>query len=249
MRTLYYCIVLVLLCMTLAKAQTAESILQKYTEVTGGQENWDRVQSMDITGTAKLVTQNMELPYHRVMLNDGRQITSLEFNGMTYVDTAYDGTKIWGSNSQMEAEVKDTEALENMKRTMSDFPYPGHNWKERGYKATYMGTEQIEGVDTYKVLLVRHTRLVNGEEKDNELLIYFDAKSYFPIFTESTAFSGPSAGGTMRTFLSNYKEVDGLFYPFTVTMKNGDETFQILEATTVKWNAEIDPSIFAMPTN
>ena len=44
-------------------SQSAQEIMEHYTQKSGGQESWDTVKSFKVSGTAKLLTQGgMELP-------------------------------------------------------------------------------------------------------------------------------------------------------------------------------------------
>ncbi|MGB5820297.1 MAG: hypothetical protein WBG90_12495 [Saonia sp.] len=231
-------------------AQNAEQILAKYTKVTGGQKSWDKINSMKITGTAKLISQGgMELPFLRIMKKNGKQITTLQVNGMDYISIAFDGTKAWGSNQQMQPEEKSTDITKNTQLLRYDFPYPGHNWKQNGYRLEYLGKVTINDSETFKLKLTKLPQWVEGKETENVLFLYIDTKRYVPILTESEVVTGEGKGKIMKSYLSNYKDVDGYLYPFTVTMKYGDDTFQILKTTSVAWNLEIDDTIFDMPSN
>ena len=77
-----FTLILLLFGSLLINAQSAEDILKKYTKVSGGQKNWEKITSMKITGTAKLVAQGMELPFTRIMEKDGKQKTTLKVNGI-----------------------------------------------------------------------------------------------------------------------------------------------------------------------
>ncbi len=242
-QTLLFCIFFI----SATSAQNATEILANYTKVTGGQASWNNVTSMKVIGTAKLVSQNMELPFQRIQLKDGRQITSLKINERDYIDTAYDGTIVWGSNPQMETVIKDEDATENLKSTIPEFPYPAHNWMKNGFQSKYLGMATINGAITYKVKLTKNPLLVNGVLTENSMLYYFDRKTYLPVLTETTIQSGPSAGKVQQSYLSDYREVAGYYYPFVVTMKIDNTTFQILETSQLFFNENIADAIFKMP--
>ncbi|GJM33581.1 MAG: hypothetical protein DHS20C18_25820 [Saprospiraceae bacterium] len=248
MKTLSYLLLFLLYSSYFLQAQSAEAILQQYTETTGGQAQWDQVVSMKVTGIAKLLGQGgMELPYTRIMQKDGKQFTALKVNGMNYVDTGFDGNIVWGTNTQMQLAEKDQDALENAKLAVYDFPYPGHNWQQNGYQAKYLGEVMVGDFKTHKIELTKRPQWVNGEEMENIVFLYIDVEKNVPILRESEVLSGPNKGEIMKSYLSDYRNVAGYWYPFVVTMKYGDQTFQILETETVEWNAEIDASVFSMP--
>ncbi|MDY8137099.1 hypothetical protein [Aquimarina sp. 2201CG5-10] len=247
MRTLLIFIIISVGLTTSVRSQTVEEILDKYTEVTGGQENWDKITSMKIMGTAKLVSQNMELPMTRILMKDGRQYTSLLINGMSYVSIAYDGKSAWGSNQEMNPENKDQETTENLKRAIKEFPYPIHNWYENGFKAELLGTEEINGVRTFKIKFIKDPILIEGKEKQNVMIYYIHTEKYVPILTETEVMTGPSKGQVMKAFLEDYREVNGYWYPFLSTMKYGDQIFQVLQTENVELNIKINDNVFKMP--
>jgi len=227
--------------------QTAAEILAKYTELSGGHDHWEAVTSIKAKGTALLTAQNMELPFLRIQMRDGKQFTSLEVNGSQYIETAYDGETIWGSNQQMELEEKGESAKENLQRTMKEFPYPGHNWEQNGFQLEFLGIAAVGETSTYKVKMTKDPVWVNGVKEENYTILYFDQKSYLPILTESKILEGPNSGKTMQAFLEDYRKVQGLWYPFKSTMKIDDQTFQVLVTEAVEFNKEIDQKIFKMP--
>nr|WP_321236126.1 outer membrane lipoprotein-sorting protein [uncultured Psychroserpens sp.] len=249
MKRLFY--ILVLLLMTnYTSAQNAKAIMAKYTKVTGGEKKWNKINVMSVSGTAHLINQGgMELPFTRIVKKDGKQITSLIVNGMNYVSLAYDGETAWGSNQQMQPEKKSVDVATNTENLKYDFPYPGHNWKKNGYTLEYLEKVMIEGTETFKIKLTKLPQFVDGKSVDNIQYLYIDSKKYIPILTESEVVSGTDKGKITKSFLSDYKEVDGLLFPFTVTMKYEDEIFQILKTTSVEWNKDIDDSLFIMKTS
>lgn len=248
MKNLLYSIALLLIS-NYSLSQNAKQVMADYAKATGGEKNWNQIHSMTVKGTAKLISQGgMELPFTRIMKKDGKQITSLIVNGMDYVSIAYDGKTVWGSNQQMQPEEKSADETKNTKLLKYDFPYPGHNWKKNDYKVEYLDTITIDKKLTHKIKLTKLPQWVDGEKVENILYIYIDVKEKVPVLTESEVMTGPSKGQIMKSFLTNYKDVNGYLFPFTVTMKYGDKTFQILESTSVEWNAEINDSIFSMPS-
>ncbi len=229
-------------------SQNAEKILDKYTENTGGQENWDAIHSLYVEGIAQLISQGgMELPFKRIMKKDGRQKTTLEVNGMQYVSIAFDGKIAWGSNQQMVAEEKSADITKNTKLSMHDFPYPGYHWKSNGYKVAYIGMATINDIQTYKIQLTKHPQWVDGKEVENSIFLYIDTQTYVPILSESKVVEkGPNYGKVLKSYLSDYKKIDGLSYPFTVTMAYDDDIFQVLKTHIVEWNPTIDETIFVL---
>lgn len=229
-------------------SQTADEIIDKYIELSGGQKQWSNIHSMKIIGKANAIAQSMELPFVRIMDKEGRQITTLNYNGMDYISLAYDGEKAWGSNQVMELTLKGSDETHNAKIQAADFPFPGFDWKKRGYKASYLGETKIDSINTYHVRLIKQPQMSNGKKVENVADLYFSTENYMPILVETIDNSGFNKGKTMKSYLKDYKRVDGYLYPFTTEMQYDEDTpFQIITTEKVEWNLEFDDKTFKMP--
>src|SRR6185369_13912546 len=122
-----------------AQAQSADEIIAKFFENTGGIDKWKAVQGTKMS--AKVNQQGMEIPLLIVNLKDGRQMTVITFQGKEIKQGVYDGSTLWSTNfMNSKAEKSDAESTENFKANMgSDFPMPFINYKERGYKVELLG--------------------------------------------------------------------------------------------------------------
>ena len=73
-------------------AQTADEIVAKYFENTGGIDKWSKITS--IKSTAKIKAQGMEFPAI-ILQKPMKQKISFTFQGITIVQPAFDGTTGW----------------------------------------------------------------------------------------------------------------------------------------------------------
>ncbi|MEM7572496.1 MAG: hypothetical protein AAF433_06330 [Bacteroidota bacterium] len=222
-------------------------MLAKYTEATGGQAAWDQVQTIRVTGSVRLSQPEMVLPFERIMSRAGQQLTRLQINGMNYTDSAYDGDRAWGTNRMMQAELKTEEETENLRRSSTEFPYPAHNWEAKGFSATYLDTIRLNGRLTHRIKLKKTPHIQNGKEQDNISTLYIDANSFLLVRTESEILDGPYQGQLLRANLSDYREVEGRWYPFVSEMAYDDQTFQVLTTEEVFFNESISADHFAFP--
>ena len=51
----------------------------------------------------------------------------------------------------------------------------------------------------------------------------------------------------MITLYSDYQEVDGLYFPFSMTFKTEDTDGQLIELDTIELNPEVADDFFAFP--
>ncbi|WP_299676309.1 outer membrane lipoprotein-sorting protein [uncultured Tenacibaculum sp.] len=222
-------------------AQTADEIINNYLENIGGKEKLSQLKGIKAIGNMKI--QGMEIPFEQLMTKDGKQLVSIELQGNKMVWSAFDGKISWERNQMtMEAEKSDNETTQNLKNELEEFPDPFLNYKEKGYKVELIGKETIDGTETFKIKLTKKPLLVNGESQPNIKHYYFDIENFVPIVTESTINQGPMKGQTIKSTLSDYQEVDGIYFPFS----SGSQ-FQTMELKEIKLNPEVDAASFALP--
>ena len=240
-------IALLLVAVTPVSAQTADEILENYFENTGGKANWEKLEAIQFTGSINL--GGMELPIKMVQTADGRSMTTANFQGQTFYQGVYDGETLWGTNQMtMEAEKSDAEATANHKLGMNDFPDPFLNYKEKGYTVELLGDETIEGTETYKIKLVTEPQMIDGKEEPTIAYYYFDKENFVPIVAEREVKAGPAAGMVGQTKMSDYQEVDGLYFPFSMMEGAKDQPGgQAITITEITLNPEIDDAMFAFP--
>ncbi len=222
-------------------AQTADEIIANYFEITGGKENWTKLKGIKMNAVAS--AQGMEIPVEIIQTAEGKQAVIINFQGQTITQLAFDGETMWSTNFMtMQAEKSDNEATENMKKTIGDFPSPLFNYKKRGYSAELMGTETIEGTETFKIKFTQKPLLVDGKEEPNISYYYFDSETSIIIQTETEIKQGPMAGQKNISTMSEYEEVGGLYFPFSMGMMG-----QSIQIKSIELNPTLDDSIFAFP--
>lgn len=227
-------------------AQTADEIIDKFFENTGGKEKYAALQGVKMF--AKVNQGGMEIPLEIVQLKDGRQYTSITFQGKVIKQGVFDGTTLWNTNFMtMKAEKSDAESTENFKTSLADFPDALFNYKSKGYTLEFLGKETIEGSETFKLKLTKKPLTVDGVKTDNVVFYYFDVDNYVPIMTESEIKSGQGKGMIQQSKMSEYQEVEGLLFPFSLSQGVKGGGSQALTVTKIELNPKVDNSLFEMP--
>ncbi len=222
-----------------ASAQTADEIVDKFIKTVGGMEKIQAVKSLRRTGKfsggggfeAALVEENRR-----------PNLVRQEFviQGMTGV-TAYDGRTGW--KIEPWGGKKDAEALseEEMKGIIedSDLDGPLVNYKQKGVKVEYVGTDEVEGTDAYKLKVT----MPNGDVR----FYYMDTDYYVPIKIETKRMIR-GAEREYETVLGDYKEVGGWYLPFSVESGvKGSPFRQKVTYEKIEPNVALDDSRFAKP--
>jgi outer membrane lipoprotein-sorting protein len=239
-------LVVTLLCGYALQAQTADEIIAKYFENTGGIDKWKALSGIKMS--AKVNQGGMEIPLEIVQLKDGRQMTSITFQGKVIKQGVFDGQTLWNTNFMtMKAEKSDAESTENFKTEIGDFPDPFLNYKQRGFTLELMGKETVDGSETFKLKLTKKPIMVDGKSTDNVVFYYFDAENFVPLMSETEIKTGQGKGMVSQSKMSDYQEVEGLMMPFSMAQGVKGGGSQAITITTIQLNPQVTATDFSFP--
>ncbi|MBK8877803.1 MAG: hypothetical protein IPN74_04435, partial [Haliscomenobacter sp.] len=182
-----------------ANAQTADEIVAKYFDVTGGIDKWRALKTTKMTGT--MSAQGMD--FSAIMFNapPNKMRVDVSIMGQNLVQ-AYDGTTAWWINpfqGSAEAQVMPDEMAAPMKE--QEFQNALLDYASKGHSIALEGKETVEGTACHKIKLTK---------KDGTVEYHlFDTESSVLIVSRTAAKAGPAAGEYTDTFLSDYQEVNG----------------------------------------
>ncbi len=222
------------------RGQTAEDIIQKYVSKIGGMEKWKATQTMVSTGTSSLMGQ--ELPY--TISSKAPNLLRLEVKamGQTLVQ-AFDGKNAWtinpfqglGKPEIMSPEVGRAFSGQNQLRPVL-LDIVGN-----GLKINLMSKELINNIACDKVEIVH-------KEGDKEYY-FFDPNTSLLIMIRKTGISGQAVGKITESFLSEYKEEQGILMPHIVQTKIDGNLFSKNTIISVKINTPLENEIFQFPVS
>lgn len=225
--------------------QDVDEIISTYIETIGGADNLAKVKSVKMKGNAK--SFGMEFPMTIHSEAPGKMKVDLVFQGKEITQMSFDGETAWGTNFMTgEAEKLDAQQTEAMKQSM-DFPDAFLNYKKKGYKASLEGEEEIEGTMCFKVKLIKKPISIDGKEEQVESTYFFDKDTFVPIMQREYALVGEMKGKASETYLSDYDEVDGIYFPFTMSQRMDGQVMMEGTFETIELNAPIAEKFFAYP--
>ena len=226
-------------------AQTADEIIDNYIENTGGADNWAKVKSVKMNITVSQM--GMEIPIEQYLSSE-KTYSKISIQGQEIKQGVFDGETLWSTNfMSMKAEKSDQEDVQNVKDELAEFPDPFLNYKENGFTVELMGTEVVDGSDTFKLKLTKKPMVVDGEEVPNVSIYYFDAENFVPIMMHEEVMSGPGKGMIMESKMSDYQEVEGLYMPFSMTQGVKGQPGQPIIINSIELNPSVDQSEFKFP--
>lgn len=162
-------ILLILFSIINLQAQTAEEIIDKHFEQTGGYKNWNNLNSIYIEGEVYFDLQNsvsLKIEHRRPYYKN----VSFIVNGKEKLSEGYDGKNAYTFNEASGENKK----LPNYKPDA--FETDILNYNKKGFKAEYIGKENLGGTQTYHIKLIKNT-----EQED----YWFNVKNYYLIQTKN----------------------------------------------------------------
>ena len=229
-------------------AQTADEIINNYFNNTGGIENWRSLEGISIEST---VSENgMDIPSSRITLKDGRLLIKFKIQDKEIVQVAFDGNEAWGDNFMtMLPEKNDPAITSNLIAAANDFPHPLLNYKENGYSVELIGKEVNQEKEYFKIKLTMKKHIIEDEEVENIKYYYFDQDTYKIKIAESEIQSGKLKGRVNRDTYDDYRKVDIIYYPFSLT--RGIEGLNPTQITieSVELNPKVEDLVFKFPEN
>ena len=219
-------------------AQTTEEIIQKHEAAMGGLEKWNNLKS--VVTKSKFSIQGMDVATTTSILTGKAVKAEVEVMGNKIV-SGFDGTNGWmirpammgGTGKAEDMPAEQAEALKAQTNPGS----PLMDAKSNGSKIELDSKEKLDGADVF-VLTV-----TNKSGKSSTL--YVSTSTYFVMKTASKQnFNGQDLD--IETMYSNYKSVDGLFFPFTIEQPNpmAGGTMSV-EMTNIELNPKLELAFFA----
>lgn len=220
-------------------AQSADSLIARYLQSTGGLARITAVTTLRRTGKftggggfEATVVQENKRP------NSVREEFSLQ--GMTGIN-AYDGRSGW--KIQPWGGKKDPEALgeEELHSILEDADFDGDlvNYRQKGNKVEFVGMDQVDGTDVYKLKVT----VANGDTH----IYYLDTDYCVPIQEDITRMiRGAEVNYTV--ILGDYKQVNGWYLPFSIeTRSQGASEGGKITFTKIEANVPVDDARFTRP--
>jgi outer membrane lipoprotein-sorting protein len=218
------------------QAQDLQEVLDSYFE-TIGQEKL--IEHTSMTAKGKSIQQGMETDFVVYQKRPDSFRLEVDIQGAQMIQ-AFDGEKGWmvapwtGSLDPVEISGWQLDAMARQ----SDFDGMLYNYKEKGYEAELIGTEDMEGTDVFKIKLTA--------EDGNVYYHFIDSENFVLLKTTSKIKMGDSEIES-DTYFSNYKEKDGIIMPYNIESRTNGQTASQVNMDEVIFDEEIDNSIFTMP--
>ena len=232
---------LLLLCASVmyvaSMGQSADEILQKYVDAAGGTANAGKVKTMKLT--ASVSVQGMEFPMTQQIIS-GRGVRTDVDVMSTSVTMSYKDGKGWKVNQFAGAPdptPMDAGELADHEEQISVVS-PLFDSKKNGETLSLAGEETVNGVKTWKLKAVT--------KSGREFFYYVSSVNYDLVkLVGKRSMNGSDV--EVETVYEDYRNVEGLRLPFSITNSTGGATYQAVKVDKYEINVPVDEKSFDMP--
>jgi hypothetical protein len=221
-------------------AQTADDVINSYLKARGGLAKIKAIQTERVTGVITFAP-GVEGPFFVERKRPLKMHMEITVNGQSLI-RVYDGKSAgWTYNpftpnaSVVAMSAQDLAGIADE----ADFEGPFVDYKAKGNQIEYAGKEQIDGKIVQKLKLTA--------KQGDVSYFYFDASTGLLMKWQGTRKVGDKEL-PWETYFRDFREVDGLKYPFLVESAAVDsDQIQKIAATKIETNIPLNESQFGKP--
>jgi len=225
-----------------AAEPTAAQVVEKNVAARGGLAAWRAVTGMTLAGEMDAGgKQPMRLPYVMHLKRPHKSHLEIAFVNQTAIQT-FDGQQGWKfrpylNRSDLEplsvAELRAEKATDEL-----DGPLIDH--ARKGVKVVLVGTEQIEGRNTYRLKLTRS----DGSARQ----LWVDAQTFLEARIEGEPRRMDSRMRRVFVYYRDFKKTGNVMVPHTLeTVVEGVRQASTLIIDKVEINPKLDDALFGKP--
>jgi hypothetical protein len=218
-------------------AQTADEVIDKYYTAIGGKDKWLKLISTIETAEISMQGTTINVKTYREHNKALKLEISLQGQTGYQLLTNKEGWNYMPFGGQMlKAEPSTKEQVEKGQEGL-DVQGDLLNYKEKGHAVEYLGKEDLDGTECYKLSV--------KTKKGSASNYYFDASNYYLIKVSSKMEVDGKEVENVSEFSNYQKTPEG--YVFAMAYSGGGAPGPV-KVTKMEVNTKIDPKVFE-PTN
>jgi hypothetical protein len=214
---------------------TTDTILNQYVEATGGKSAYEKLKTRVSTGTIEIPAANIKGTIKLTQSAPNNAFLFFELGPAGETRRGTDGKTAWEISTLLgERDLDGDEKASFIRET--NF-YKELLWKDLYSKVECVGIEDVEGKPAYKLVLT---------PKSGKPITEFYDKTTHLIVKQTSTSATPNGEITVDSLPSDFKKVDGVLIPFTVTQKVLTQEI-VMKMTDVKHNVDLPADAFQRP--
>jgi hypothetical protein len=213
----------------------AETILDRFVEVTGGRGAYEKTHSEIATGSMEIVGMGIQGKVSLYSAEPNQSLTEIEITGIGKILEGTDGKVAWSLSAMQGPRLKEGE---EKSMTLREARFNGHvHWRDLYKQAETAALESVDGQECYKVVLT--------PAEGNPVTRYFDKQSGLLVKSVMTVKS-PMGDIAVESAESDYRKEGGLLMAHKILQKAASQQIAFT-VESVKFNAEIPKEKFEAP--
>ncbi len=210
------------------KGLTGRKVVDNYIEAIGGKENIRKVKDRTTYMTGEVRGQKISMTVYqkapdklKQVIEAGPMKQNVYFDGKTGI------MEVGGKKLEVNGNELEKLKLESTLDLLT-------NLDKMGIKTELLGMEKVDGKNTYKVAMI----FPSG----TKWIQYYDPQTWLKV-KEQKNITVPQGTFTQNTYLGNYKNVDGVKYPFYLKQTLGAQSLTF-KVDSIKVNSGLNDSMF-----
>jgi photosystem II stability/assembly factor-like uncharacterized protein len=220
-----------------------DDLIARHIAARGGLEKIRALKSVRLTGTSRFSQQEdfvIEASYGIAQKRPASIRVEMTFQGLTGVD-ACEGSEVWSTEPWDGRRDPFRQSADESKELihMADLDGPLVDWKTKGHRVEYLGTDDIDGAPAHKLKVT----LKDGDVEYH----YLDQDSLLAIrIVYEQRIRGVER--ILESDLGDYEQVAGVWIPFSIDSgrKGAPRHFRVT-IERAEPNVELDDTMFRFP--
>lgn len=214
---------------------SAEAILDRYVEATGGTAAYQQHTSEVLTGTITFPAQGLKGQLKRYAIAPDKEYSIVELGPIGKIESGVAGGVAWEKSTLLGPRIKSGgEKDQAVRQARFNAPL---DWRKIFTKVETAGTEAVNGEACYKVVL---TPAAGKPESQ-----FYSKTTGLLLKTTATAAS-PMGEIPVEVEVSGYEKFGGILYPTQSRQKAGGQELEIT-ITGVSLNEPVPAEYFDLP--
>jgi zinc protease len=214
---------------------TAESVLERYIEVTGGKAAHQALHNEAATGTVEVVGMGLRGTIVARAAAPDKSYSSLDIAGAGIMEEGTNGGEAWERSSVQGPRIR---SGEERTAALREAAFNSHlRWRELYAKVEFAGIEAIGERPCFKLVLTPA-----GEKP---LTHYYDQETGLLVKISRIVVS-PMGEMPSETLVSDYREVSGVKIPHSLKHRVLTQEIQV-QLDQVRCNTELPANAFNLP--
>lgn len=221
-----------------AELPTAEAVLNRYVEATGGAEAYRSIKTQTARGSLEFKAMGLKATIRTYAALPNNGLTVLELPGMGEIRSGVRDGVAWElSPMQGPRLLEGIEKENSMRMTRLDAPI---RWKELYKEVKVEAEEEAEGKRCFRLVAVP----VSGGKLETS---WYDAETGLLVKSQMVLES-PMGEILMETRVTDYRQAGPFRVPYKLTQKAGPQEFETTMEE-VQWNVDLPANQFDVPAD